>query len=228
MNQTNLQTYPKYRLPLHNCQVRNPKLLVVDDDNFSRVTLTGALAALEYQICTATTVTEAMAKSGNTDFEVAILDLDLGPGPTGIDLAFALRKRNPNLGIIFLSSYSDPKFIKSTSKDLPAGARYLTKSSLTNLSQLIILINQAFASPLKTNTKYPKSDIRLNPNQLEILKLIAEGKTTNQIADHLNITTKAVEGVISRINLNLGLTVENNNNRRVQLVRAYYKLIGKL
>jgi DNA-binding NarL/FixJ family response regulator len=74
----------------------------------------------------------------------------------------------------------------------------------------------------------PKSEFHLSENQIEVLKLIAEGKTTNQIAEELTITPKAVEGVISRINSNLGLINSESKNPRVQLVRTYYKLIGKL
>ena len=213
---------------MHNYQVPNLKLLIVDDDNFSRSTVTGALSMMGYQVVAAAAANQAISDLAESSLDVAILDLDLGTGPTGIDLAFILRKKHPNLGLVFLTSYSDPKFLNARYSELPTGARYLTKSNLTNLTQLVILINQAHASPLKTSSKVPKSEYRLSGNQVEILKLIADGKTTNQIAEQLMITPKAVEGVISRINSNLGLTHLDTNNRRVQLVRAYYKLIGKL
>jgi DNA-binding NarL/FixJ family response regulator len=204
------------------------KLLIVDDDSFSRVAISSALAILGHQITSAGAANQALEQLADDDLDVAILDLDLGTGPTGIDLAFILRKRLPNLGIVFLTSYSDPKFLATRYSELPMGARYLTKSSLANLTQLITLINQARFSPLKTNSKVPKSEFHLSENQIEVLKLIAEGKTTNQIAEELTITPKAVEGVISRINSNLGLINSDSKNPRVQLVRTYYKLIGKL
>jgi DNA-binding NarL/FixJ family response regulator len=213
---------------MHNYQVPNLKLLIVDDDNFSRSTVTGALSMMGYQVVAAAAANQAITDLAESSLDVAILDLDLGTGPTGIDLAFILRKRHPNLGLVFLTSYSDPKFLNARYSELPTGARYLTKSNLTNLTQLVILINQAYVSPLRTSSKAPKSEYRLSGNQVEILKLIADGNTTNQIAEQLMITPKAVEGVISRINSNLGLTHLDTNNRRVQLVRAYYKLIGKL
>jgi DNA-binding NarL/FixJ family response regulator len=213
---------------MHNYQVPNLKLLIVDDDNFSRSTVTGALSMMGYQVVAAAAANQAISDLAESSLDVAILDLDLGTGPTGIDLAFILRKRHPNLGLVFLTSYSDPKFLNARYSELPTGARYLTKSNLTNLTQLVILINQAYVSPLRTSSKAPKSEYRLSGNQVEILKLVADGKTTNQIAEQLMITPKAVEGVISRINSNLGLTHLDTNNRRVQLVRAYYKLIGKL
>jgi DNA-binding NarL/FixJ family response regulator len=205
------------------------KLLIVEDDNFARATLTGGLAALGYQILAATgSANQALAAMGNQEPDVALLDLDLGPGPSGLDLASLLRKRNSTIGIIFLTSYSDPRFLAAGFDQLPAGARYLTKSALTNLATLTSLINQTKAFPLKTNQKTPRAETKLTQKQLTILKFLAEGKTTNQIAEKLEISVKAVEGIISRLNSNLGLTESGTENRRVQLVRAYYRLIGKL
>jgi DNA-binding NarL/FixJ family response regulator len=205
------------------------KLLIVEDDNFARATLAGGLAALGYQILSATgAANQALAAISDQEPDVALLDLDLGPGPSGLDLATLLRKRNPNIGIIFLTSYSDPRFLAAGFDQLPVGARYLTKSALTNLGILTNLINQTKAFPLKTNQKAPSAETKLSQKQLTILKLLADGKTTSQIAEKLEISVKAVEGIISRLNSNLGLTESGNENRRVQLVRAYYRMIGKL
>lgn len=206
-----------------------PKLLIVEDDNFARATLTGGLSALGYPIVLATgAANQALASLTDQEADVAVLDLDLGPGPSGLDLATMLRKRKPTIGIIFLTSYSDPRFLASGFDQLPVGARYLTKSTLTNIGVLTNLINQTFAYPLKTSQKPPKVQPKLSEKQLTILKLLAEGKTTSQIAEKLEISVKAVEGIISRLNQNLGLAELGNENRRVQLVRAYYRLIGKL
>lgn len=205
------------------------KLLIVEDDNFARTTLAGGLAALGYQIVAAAgAANQALAAINDQKVDVALLDLDLGPGPSGLDLAALLRKRNPSIGIIFLTSYSDPRFLASGFDQLPVGARYLTKSSLTNLGMLTNLINQTKTFPLKTSHKAPKMDNKLSQKQLTILRLLAEGKTTSQIASRLEISVKAVEGIISRLNSNLGLTDTGSENRRVALVRAYYRLIGKL
>lgn len=207
----------------------NAKLLIVDDDNFARTTLSGGLTAMGYQvIASVSAANQALAATYDHEPDVALLDLDLGPGPTGIDLSVLLRKRYPNVGIIFLTSYSDPRFLTTDVSSLPTGSRYLTKTALTNLAMLTNLINQTQAAPLKTSRKLPKSETRLSDKQLNILKLLAAGKTTSQIAESLNISIKAVEGTISRLNNNLGLAHEGTENRRVQLVRAYYRMIGKL
>lgn len=58
----------------------------------------------------------------------AVLDLDLGEGPTGIDLAHGLRRLIPTLPIVMLTSYSDPLHAGLT-RELPTGVPYVVKSA---------------------------------------------------------------------------------------------------
>lgn len=203
-------------------------ILLVDDDAFARTSLSGALTGLGYQVNVFESAKLAYEFAQQNKPKVAILDLDLGPGPSGIDLAFMIRKELPSIGIIFLTSYSDPRFLKSTSTSLPVGSHYLIKSQLNDLSQLANYINYAVSFPLKKGLRAPKSHFKMSDNQIRILQLLASGRTTNQVAAELNVSTKAVEAVIARINSNLGLPIDDKINRRVQLVKAYYKIIGKI
>lgn len=202
-------------------------VLLVDDDTFTRTALMGALAGVGYQVQSLAAAAQALSFSQTNRIDVAILDLDLGPGPTGIDLAHLLRRNNPNLGLIFLTSYSDPRLLTSTDIELPIGARYLMKSKLSELGSLITLIDQTVAYPLKTSHKAPDAEVKLNRNQIQILRLVAAGWSTNQIAENLNLSVKSVEATISRINRNLGIS-DTDQNKRVKLAKMYYQLIGKL
>lgn len=202
-------------------------VLLVDDDTFTRTALMGALAGVGYQVQSLAAAAQALSFSQTNRIDVAILDLDLGPGPTGIDLAHLLRRINSNLGLIFLTSYSDPRLLTSTDIELPIGARYLMKSKLSELGSLITLIDQTVAYPLKTSHKAPDAEVKLNRNQIQILRLVAAGWSTNQIAENLNLSVKSVEATISRINRNLGIS-DTDQNKRVKLAKMYYQLIGKL
>ena len=55
------------------------------------------------------TSAEAVTSFENNHPNVVMLDLDLGYGPTGLDLARAFRIRNPNVGLVMLTSYSDTR-----------------------------------------------------------------------------------------------------------------------
>lgn len=202
-------------------------VLLVDDDTFTRTTLAAALSGVGYRVHPIGTAAQAMSVAQLNLIDVAVLDLDLGPGPTGIDLAHLLRRANSKMGLIFLTSYSDPRLLTSAELELPVGARYLLKSKLTELHSLVTLIDQTVAFPLKTSHRAPVADVKLNRNQIQILKLVAAGFSSSQIAENLNLSIKSVEAAISRINTNLGIS-DTDQNKRVQLAKMYYQLIGKL
>ena len=81
------------------------KVLIVDDDAFTRVTLTSTLRAFNCNIVgDAATAAAAIQAAQLEEPEIAVLDLDLGEGPTGIDLARTLRRDYPKIGIVMLST----------------------------------------------------------------------------------------------------------------------------
>ena len=202
-------------------------VLLLDDDAFTRTTLSSVITNLGYRVDSFGQASQAVESSRNHKFDLALLDIDLGPGPNGIDVGFVLRRINPNIGLIFLTSYSDPRFVASDNSDLPAGSRYLIKSKLNDMSVLEKLIEQTIQTPLKTSRRIPRSDVKLTKNQLRILELVASGKSTHEIAETLKVSEKSVEAIISRINANLGIS-DTNLNKRVKLTNFYYRLIGKL
>ena len=79
--------------------------------------------------------------------DVALLDLDLGVGPNGIDIANALRKRIPGIGLVFLSSFSSPKFAPNY-EQMPMGSRFLSKGEMSDMQILVNRILQAKKYPL--------------------------------------------------------------------------------
>ncbi len=88
----------------------NPlRLLLVDDDPFTRLTLSATLTSLKFSnIAQAASVAEAISIAEAAKPQVAIVDLDLGEGPTGIDLAHRLREISPRNGSVVLSTYTEP------------------------------------------------------------------------------------------------------------------------
>ena len=97
------------------------RVLLVDDDEFTRFLLVRALASFGYDEAVACDGAPAAVVAAETlRPHVAILDLDLGPGPSGIDLAHALRRKQPDLAIILLTSFEDPRLLVGSAA-LPSG-----------------------------------------------------------------------------------------------------------
>ena len=207
------------------------RLILVEDDAFTRATLGDALAHQGFDIrARVATASEALVAQKDFDPQVAILDLDLGIGPTGIDVAIALRSRNPKIGIVFLTTYKDPRLIESNLPHLPEGAIYLNKMEMNSTSTIAMQISLAYLKPLaKRSFPWTRSGplAAMSTIQIEIMKEIVEGLSTAEIARSRGVTEQAIDKSISRISKNLGIPKSADTNQRVQIVRAYFEAKGQ-
>ena len=204
------------------------KVLLVEDDPFIRATLSALISQKGFTVVgVVDTADEALLAQKIHHPDVLLADLDLGPGPNGIDIASALRLNNPNLGIIILTTFSDPRLADSRNLELPTGTMYFTKSKINDVSILLTAILQVKHLPLSHNRKKKSESISLTEPQIEILRLVSEGQTTASIAEQRNVTEKSVEAMLARIHSTLELPKSKNLNPRVQLTRAFFALSGK-
>ena len=139
--------------------------------------------------------------------EIAILDIAL-PGMSGIDITKKLHNDFPGIRILILSMHTSEEFIFNA---INSGARgYLPKNtSRKELVEAVYAIHRGeeyFAESisnviLKSYIKKAKSDVQdednsenlLSKREIEVLKLFAEGKTNQEIADKLFISIRTVE-----------------------------------
>jgi DNA-binding NarL/FixJ family response regulator len=203
-------------------------ILLVEDDVFSRSALSAALKGANFEVKAAvSTAKESLEAVNRFSIDIAIIDLDLGPGANGIDIAYALRAVNPLVGIIILTSYSDPRVANPDSLPLPKSAKFITKSKLTDMRPLIKAIIELKQNPAAKKSSLEQERVGLTENQLVVLQHVAEGLTSKEIAKRLGVTDKAIEGTIARIYSLLKLPKNESLNPRVLLARAYFELAGK-
>lgn len=202
------------------------QVLIVEDETFSRTMLSTSVQALGFQVVAACDSADAaLAAARSHHIEVALLDLDLGPGPSGIDIAYALRAVNPEVGLVFLTSFSDPRMKDPRERPLPVGARFLVKSQLTHPEDLRTTLLDARHHPLLGTATHAETSA-LTELQVEVLRRVAAGASNAQIAREQGVTEKAIERTVQRISEALGVP-SDEGNRRVLLTRAYGELSGK-
>lgn len=206
----------------------NPlKLIVVEDDDFTLFTLSATLKASGFEVVAeAKNAGEAVSKSIEKRPDVALLDLDLGIGPTGIDLSIALRKKLPNIGIVFLTSYKDPRLLRSSLPELPAGSIFLVKQDIADPSVLEIKVREAALYKIGNKDKSPVIESEFTDSQIETLKLLAEGLSNGEIAKRRFVTEKAIEVTIARLAKKFDIPYDAASNQRVVLAKKVFELMG--
>jgi two-component system response regulator NreC len=155
--------------------------------------------------------------------DVVVMDVCM-PDLNGIEATHQITANNPNIKVLALSMYEDKRFVL---RMIQAGAfGYLLKNcAYDELVQAIrtvsvgkpylckslsdILIEDYFSQLLKGD--YSQSNV-LTTREREVLQLLAEGKTTRQIAAMLHLSIKTVEthryGIMNRLDIHTiaGLT----------------------
>jgi DNA-binding NarL/FixJ family response regulator len=204
-------------------------VLLIDDDLFTRTALSTALSSRGINVVASTdTAAVALEHLKNLNPDVAIVDLDLGPGPSGIDICHALRSQKPNLGLILLTSYTDPRIHDPSNSQLPKGCRFISKSELSDFKVLIEEIIIARNKPLSPTKLRTVNDHKLTDIQLEVLISVAQGLSSSEIASNRGVSVKAIEAIISKTHAALGIRKSKSTNLRVQLARTYFQLTGKM
>ena len=201
------------------------RVLLVDDDDFTRMTLRAVLISLGYDVIgDAGNVVAAMDLARAHRPALAVIDLDLGEGPTGIDLAHGLRTLLPGIGLVMLSSYADPRLIGRRTRPLPDGTQYLSKQSVGDAS----VLDEALRRSLDRDDAAPPADgTPLTDAQIEMMRLIAAGYSNAEIAKRMWITEDGVNRAVTRLVKQLGLQVSKEHNTRVLISRAYAGLAGR-
>ena len=203
----------------------NHRVLLVDDDDFTRMTLRAVLASLDYDVIgDAANVVAAMDLARAERPDLAVIDLDLGEGPTGIDLAHGLRTLVPSIGLVMLSSYGDPRLIGRRTRPLPDGTQYLSKQGVGDASVLKAALRKSLD---RDDTATPAEGTALTDAQIEMMRLIAAGYSNAEIAKRMWITEDGVNRAVTRLVKQLGLQVAKERNTRVLISRAYADLAGR-
>ncbi len=173
------------------------------------------------------------AANGETAVELArttkpdVITLDLTmPGLGGLSVLELLRKEHPTVRILVLTMHDDPAYLKAVLA--AGGSGYVTKTAdesevlaaVRAVSQgrtyFSLSMNDALIRTLlgteSAPAAVPSQDV-LSEREREVLMLIAQGYTNQQVADRLFLSVKTIETYRSRLMSKLGF--EN----RAQLVQ---------
>lgn len=200
---------------------------IVEDDSLLRSTMTALLDARDdvEVVSSRPTGQTILEQAAEGILDVALLDVHLGDGPTGFDIARTLRQLMPLVGIVFLSSVKDPRLLGQRPAALPTGARYLLKSEVADVEELVEQLAASTSHPVDSVAPAPPS-IPFTEAQIEILRLVGQGHSNAVIAKRKFVTEGAVEMAVSRLAKHLGLREAPGTNRRVHIANTFAREMG--
>jgi DNA-binding NarL/FixJ family response regulator len=197
--------------------MKRPRVLLADDHTLF---LQGISKLLESDIEVVGTVQDGRALTAAAEQlkpDVVVLDIAM-PLLNGLDAARSLKKNLPLVRIVFLTMHMNPAYVTEAFR--AGGSAYLLKGC--EVSELLAAIREvlkghAYVTPLVTKETLDSllhSDSRggdrrpaaqLTGRQREVLQLLAEGRTTKEVAQLLNISVRTVEFHKSNLMEQLGL-----------------------
>ena len=158
--------------------------------------------------------TEAVSKAVDLGVDLAILDVSM-PGLSGLQVATQLAKLSPTTRVLILSMYDNDQYVLAAARAGAAG--YLLKQSADEeivTACRAALAGSSFIAPGGLSDVAPDSnEPQLTVRELEVLKLVAEGRSSREISQQLVISVKTVDRHRSNIMDKLGV------RDRVQLTR---------
>jgi DNA-binding NarL/FixJ family response regulator len=181
------------------------RVLIADD----HILLAEGLASLlssEYEVVGCSSSGHQLLKDAvRLKPDLVVLDISM-PDLNGIDASVQLRHLVPGAQIVFVTQQVDPLYVRRAFESGAAGyvVKQSASSELRNALRSVIS-GQSYISPGVRETvpaasfpapRAPRTDwpaCELTPRQLEVLQMVAEGRTVKEISSALSISPKTVE-----------------------------------
>lgn len=190
------------------------KVLLVDDHDVVRKGLRLLLENhFPFEVLEAATADDGIRSASDPEIGLVFLDVRL-PGKDGLQALAEIRADRPDLPILMLSTFDDDDYVHTAIEEGAQG--YVLKEASTHQLREAIdtalsgtglylhpSVAQRFLLRRRSEERYAGS---LTGRELEVLKLVAEGATNDDIASKLFVSEKTVKSHLSSIFRKLEVT----------------------
>jgi DNA-binding NarL/FixJ family response regulator len=170
------------------------RIAIVDDHPVFR---DGTVALLEREpdfevVAVGASTDDAVAIADAPDApDVLLLDVRLGDD-SGLRVLESVARRT---AVVILTAYDYPEYVRAA---LDAGAAgFVAKGAAT--AELVSTIRRAAAGALSFSSRPDEATMRLSAREVDVVRLVTDGLSNDEIGRRLGITTKAVEGHLGRV-----------------------------
>lgn len=212
------------------------RVVIAEDSVLFREGLVRVLEEAGFEVAAqagdATTLQHAVIR---TKPDVAIVDVRMPPTQTdeGTRAAKQIRERYPEVGLLVLSNVVEARHALELLSETPEGFGYLLKDRVMDIDEFLeavrrvgrggTAIDPEVISQLFGRRRADKPLEDLTPRELEVLSLMAEGRSNRGICEKLVLSPKTVESHVSSIFAKLRLASAPDDHRRVLAVLAFLR-----
>ncbi|MEU4625800.1 response regulator transcription factor [Actinoplanes sp. NPDC023801] len=166
--------------------------------------------------------------------DLALVDVRMPPTHTdeGIRAALVIRHEYPEIAVLVLSQYVEERYATDLLSVRTSGVGYLLKDRVAHVPDFLDALRRVAAGGTALDPEVVAQLLvrhrtdpidRLTPRETEVLRLMAEGRSNNGIADALKVSPSAVEKYVSSILAKLDLPPTDADHRRVLAVLKYLR-----
>jgi DNA-binding NarL/FixJ family response regulator len=212
------------------------RVVIADDELLLRSGLERLLVDAGFDVVgTVGTPDELQRKVDLTRPDLAIVDIKMPPTHTdeGLVAAQVIRERHPEIGVLVLSHYLEPRYAMRLIEQHPGGVGYLLKQRISDLAVLTDALarlaeGECVIDPTIVSRLLRRAD-RVGPlddltgREREVLALMAEGRSNKGICEQLYLSPKTVEAHVRHIFSKLEIGESQADHRRVVAVLTYLR-----
>jgi DNA-binding NarL/FixJ family response regulator len=206
------------------------RVVIAEDSVLLREGLTKLLADGGFEVAAAVADAEQLLRAvAEQQPELVVVDVRMPPTHTdeGIRAALVIRRQYPRVAVLVLSQYVEERYATDLLSVETSGVGYLLKDRVAHVGDFLDALRRVAAGGTALDPEVVaqllvrrRSDPldRLTPRELQVLKLMAEGRSNNGIVEALRVSHSAVEKYVSNIFAKLDLPATDTDHRRVLAV----------
>ncbi len=207
------------------------RVVLAEDSVLLREGLVQLLRAEGVDVVAAVDDAEALLRAAaEHEPDLVLTDVRMPPAFTdeGLRAAILVRARHPGTAVLVLSQYVEESYAAELLGGRARGVGYLLKDRVGDVDEFVTTVRRVAAggtavdpevvAQLLSRARRDDPLEHLTPRELEVLQLMAEGRSNTAIAARLVVTDKAVEKHVSNIFAKLGLPPATEDHRRVLAV----------
>jgi DNA-binding NarL/FixJ family response regulator len=209
------------------------RVVIAEDSVLLRAGLTRLLTDGEVEVAAAVPDADALLRAVDEHRpDLVVVDVRMPPTHTdeGIRAALVIRRQYPDVAILMLSQYVEESYATDLLSTRTSAVGYLLKDRVAQVSDFLDALRRVAAGgtvldpevvdQLLVRRRSDPMD-RLTPRELDVLRLMAEGRSNNGIVEALRVSPSAVEKYISNIFTKLDLPPTDTDHRRVLAVLTF-------